>query len=286
MAVVRRFDRADSSLLDSLLADHAATVTCRIGSSLGLTSLDKATVDLCTRVCFLLLVCAGLQTPGQRVIGLRFSANRLRLVMYAGVELVSALVLSARARLYAAGPSSMAAKIALALDALRTLSACTLLVRGNAATVGELVVGLRTVRVEGMVPPLRHASLSSVNTSLAFRAVSESAGFIRGFADWGALLRTAAATSADAAASVFSPMRPPPSQPSSALGQPAIAVVEFPAAASTSCAYCGLAPACMPQQASCGHAFCYVCVTGHVAASATAKCPRCVQVITAFRSLH
>lgn len=285
MALVRRFDRADSSLLDSLLADYAATVTCRIGSSLGLTSLDNATVDLCARVCFLLLVCAGLQTPGQRVIGLRFSADTRRRIIYAGVELLSALVLSTRARLYAAGPSSMAAKVALALDALRALSACALLVRGNVATVGEFVVGLQTVRVEGTVPPLRHASLSSVNTSLAFRAVSESAGFIRGFADWGALLRTAAATSADAAASILYPMRPQEPQSRSALEPPEIAV-DFPAAPSTSCAYCGLTPACMPQQASCGHAFCYVCVTGHVAASATAKCFRCAQVIAAFRPLY
>lgn len=285
--------------MDALLAEHAATVVCRAAASVGLqpTWLSRARVDLVARLGFLLLVCAGAQAPGQRVLGLRFSSNRLRIVAYCLAEAVATVALSARSQLYAAGLlSSAASRFVLALDALRALAACALLARGDYATVGELLTGLQTVRAApDSAPSLRHASLPSVNTSLAFRMVSESAAFVRGFADWDALARAAAAALAGAAAAALEPTRwaaPAPGSDNPAasvtLPQPKPFSVPFPPASAT-CVRCGLERACMPQQADCGHAFCYVCIAGTLAggdAAPAACCPACGRSVAAFRPLH
>lgn len=280
----RRFERADVVAIDSLLAEHAATVVCRAVTSVGLQPawLSRLGVDLAARLGFLILVFLGAQTPGQRVLGLRFSSSQLRIITYCLAEACAAVALAVRSRLYAGGLSSTAARFALALDALRALAACALLARGECASVGELLTGLQTVRAAAD-PPLRHASLPSVNTSLAFRFVSESAAFVRGFADWGALAGAAATALAGAATAALDSSRRPAPRPASGATTTALLPPPKPFAAplpaSASCAHCGLARACMPQQANCGHAFCYVCIAG------TLSCPTCGPV-AAFRPLH
>lgn len=320
MALPKRYEQVDSLLLDSHLVQYTATVVDRAVAGLGIKPhfLSRDHLELLARICVLALVFTGRQTPGQRVTGLRFHATRMQLLGYVVIEVITAAVRSVRSGLLRAHPTSLAAKFALGVDALHALVACRHLMRGQSSTVGEVALGLCTLRAEQAEPePRRHASLSSVNTTLAFRTLNDSAAYVRGFTNWGLLARALATVVAASVRSIIARAQQklaPPRDASGARqrgdalpslhphtadagdvpwqeerngegGGEGALYSQYPAMPPQGCTHCGLDPPGMPQQASCGHVFCYVCVAGCVAAAGAGACPLCSKALVAFRPL-